>query len=46
MYQQYADKTWGLVDCRSFVVMRERQMKDALTFDQHFAQADFRALLR
>jgi hypothetical protein len=40
------DKTWGLTDCISFHVMRERGVTDALTADRHFQQAGFRALLR
>jgi predicted nucleic acid-binding protein len=46
LYRGHADKQWGLVDCISFVVMRERGMMDALTFDQHFTQAGFSALMR
>lgn len=46
LYKQYQDKAWGLVDCISFVIMRERAVYDALTFDQHFVQAGFRALMR
>ena len=45
LYKTYADKTWGLVDCISFVVMREHNITDALTSDRHFIQAGFRALL-
>lgn len=40
------DKDWSLVDCISFVVMKQRRLKQALTTDRHFAQAGFRALLR
>ena len=40
------DKDWGLVDCASFVVMQERGLTEALTTDEHFEQAGFRALLR
>ncbi len=40
------DKEWGLVDCISFVVMDERNIESALTADEHFIQAGFRALLR
>lgn len=46
LFKQHKDKTWGLVDCISFVVMNERGVTDALTFDQHFIQAGFRALMR
>ncbi len=45
LYGKFADKTWGLVDCISFVVMREHKISDALISDKHFVQAGFRALL-
>ncbi|MBA2340793.1 MAG: type II toxin-antitoxin system VapC family toxin [Pyrinomonadaceae bacterium] len=41
VYAKYADKKWGLVDCISFVVMRENGITEALTFDGDFAQAGF-----
>lgn len=40
------DKEWSLVDCASFVVMRERQIAEALTTDHHFEQAGFVVLLK
>jgi predicted nucleic acid-binding protein len=46
LYRKYQDKLWGLVDCISFVVMWERGMTEALTFDQHYTQAGFNALMR
>ena len=46
LYRQRPDKEWGLVDCISFVVMRERGLTDALTTDEHFRQAGFRVLMR
>jgi len=46
LYQTHKDKTWGLVDCVSFVVMRETGITDALTNDKHFQQAGFNALMR
>ena len=46
LYQRYQDKSWGLVDCVSFVVMREAGIHQALTFDQHFSQAGFECLLQ
>lgn len=46
LYQNRLDKAWGLTDCVSFVLMRERGMTEALTADKHFEQAGFRALLR
>jgi predicted nucleic acid-binding protein len=45
LYRDRADKEWGLVDCVSFVIMRERGLTEALTPDRHFEQAGFRALL-
>ena len=41
LYRRHTDKQWGLVDCVSFVVMRRMDLKIALAFDQHFAQAGF-----
>lgn len=39
------DKDWGLVDCISFALMTQRGLTDALTADDHFAQAGLTALL-
>jgi predicted nucleic acid-binding protein len=46
LYEQSADKEWSLVDCASFLVMRELAITEALAHDQHFEQAGFSALLR
>jgi uncharacterized protein len=46
LYRSHQDKSWSLTDCISFVVMRQRKIKDALTTDHHFEQAGFRALLK
>jgi len=40
------DKEWSLVDCISFIVMKQKRLEEALTTDRHFVQAGFRALLR
>jgi predicted nucleic acid-binding protein len=45
LYSERPDKEWSLTDCVSFVVMQARSMTDALTTDEHFQQAGFRALL-
>jgi uncharacterized protein len=45
LFRQRPDKSWGLTDCISFVVMRERGISEALTADEHFEQAGFVALL-
>lgn len=41
LYAQHQDKTWGLVDCVSFVVMRNHPLSTVLGFDRHFVQAGF-----
>ncbi len=46
LYARRPDKAWSLTDCISFVVMRERCLTEALTGDNHFEQAGFRALFR
>lgn len=46
VYKSNVDKTYGLVDCISFVIMRDHDIPDALTHDRHFVQAGFRALMR
>ena len=45
LYKKYDDKEWSFVDCISFIVMRERGIKQALTFDRHFEQAGFVAIM-
>lgn len=45
LYRHRSDKGWGLTDCSSFVVMRDRGLLDALATDDHFRQAGFRALM-
>ncbi len=39
------DKTYSLCDAVSFVLMRERQINEALTTDKHFVQEGFARLL-
>jgi predicted nucleic acid-binding protein len=36
LYKKHQDKSWGLVDCISFVVMKKYEVTQALTFDRHF----------
>jgi predicted nucleic acid-binding protein len=43
--QSRADKTWGLTDCLSFVVMQQQHLTEAVTSDRHFVQAGFHALM-
>jgi len=44
-YRLHQDKDWGLTDCVSFVVMKERVIAMAMTADADFQQAGFRALM-
>lgn len=44
-YRRYSDKSWGLVDCTSFIVMQDRGITDAFTSDHDFEQAGFTCLL-
>ena len=45
VYRQRQDKAWSLTDCVSFIVMQEQNLVEALTADEHFVQAGFRAVL-
>jgi len=45
LYQERTDKEWGLTDCTSFVIMKNLDLYESLTTDQHFRQAGFRALM-
>jgi len=45
-YKRHQDKEWGLIDCISFIVMRQEGIRQALTFDHHFEQAGFQVLMR
>jgi predicted nucleic acid-binding protein len=44
-FRKHADHGYSFTDCTSFIVMRERRLRDALTSDRHFTEAGFRALL-
>jgi predicted nucleic acid-binding protein len=46
LFEQRKDKEWSLTDCISFLVMRDDGVGEALTGDQHFEQAGFKALLK
>src|SRR5207248_2807219 len=46
LYKKRPDKTSGLADCISFVVMRDSNITLALTYDQDFIQEGFVALMR
>lgn len=46
LFKSRNDKDWGLIDCLSFAVMKEGNLTDALTADEHFRQAGFKILLK
>jgi uncharacterized protein len=46
LYRERADKDWSLTDCLSFLIMHQHGLTEALTSDEHFEQAGFKALLR
>jgi uncharacterized protein len=46
LLKQRPDKEWSLVDCASFVLMKQRRLNEALTTDHHFEQAGFIRLLK
>jgi uncharacterized protein len=45
-YGMRIDKEWSLTDCASFVIMHDRSLTKALTYDTHFEQNGYEALLR
>jgi predicted nucleic acid-binding protein len=45
LYAERLDKAWSLVDCISFLTMREHGIADAVMTDHHFEQAGFKAVL-
>jgi predicted nucleic acid-binding protein len=38
---RWRDKAFSFTDCTSFVVMKERKLRTALTSDRHFVRAGF-----
>ena len=44
-FEARQDKIWGLTDCSSFVVMTDYGVTEALTSDDDFRQAGFKALM-
>lgn len=45
LYGSRLDKGYSLTDCISMATMRERQIRDVLTHDDHFRQEGFNVLL-
>jgi predicted nucleic acid-binding protein len=46
LFEQMQDKEWGLVDCSSIILSRERKLSTIFTTDKHFEQAGFEILLK
>ena len=45
-YAARSDQRWSLTDCASWLVMAERNIREALAYDRDFEQTGFVALLR
>lgn len=45
LFLKRKDKEWSLIDCISFIVMKDERIKEALTTDHHFEQAGYSILL-
>jgi hypothetical protein len=43
---KHIDQGWSFTDCVSFQIMKARKLREALTKDEHFDKAGFKALLR
>jgi predicted nucleic acid-binding protein len=46
LYRSRHDKEWSHTDCASFRVMEQEGITEALSYDRHFEQAGFKALMR
>lgn len=46
LFKARPDKNWSLVDCSSFVLMKQQNLTQVLTNDHHFEQAGFIRLLK
>lgn len=46
IYEKYSDKTWGLTDITSFVIMKKLDISEAFACDVHFEQYGYNILLK
>lgn len=44
IFKKHQDKELSIVDCTSFVIMKELGIKTGFAFDQHFAQMKFKVV--
>ena len=46
LFRQRSDKQWGMTDCISMIIMKQRGITDVFSSDRDFAQAGFNILLQ
>jgi predicted nucleic acid-binding protein len=46
LYKNRPDKQWSLTDCASFTICQEYGITEAFAYDNHFAQAGIKPLMR
>ena len=46
LYRDRQDKDWSLTDCASVLIMQDRRINEALSYDKHFGQAGFVGLMK
>lgn len=46
VYLDFEDKEWDIIDCSSYIIMKEQEITEALTHDKHFKEMGFLTLLR
>ncbi|MEO0771455.1 MAG: PIN domain-containing protein [Cyanobacteria bacterium J06649_4] len=46
LYECRPDKNWSQTDCVSFIIMKRKNISQALAYDKHFIQAGFSALMQ
>ena len=46
LFCNYSDKNFSFTDCMSFIIMKELNIRDAFTYDEHFKQMNFNMIMR
>ena len=44
LFKKYLDKGFSFTDCLSFIVMKQKGIREALAFDDHFRQMSFEVM--